>query len=332
MAFPILLDLAVGTPDGHRAVGTPGDDRADPVPTAVSLDSAAEIAAAAAAAGVAALRLRDAAGAQRALDPSVVGAYLAGRTSELGYLVDLPTTGNAPYNAARRVLSLDRATGGRVGVVLRSGCDDEVSRATAPGDLVEDPARRWSEYAEILTRLWESFPREALVADQESAIVVDDALIAAIDHDGEFYRVAGPLDGPSSVQGHPVVVATDLDVLSWDAIVRVADVVVVHRDRVAAASRELAAAAARAGRERARIALLASTPVRIGADTEAAAIAAELSSLVGEHGADGLLLALAGDGEQVVATVGALVPLLAGSTGPTLRAALGLPVATGVAA
>ncbi|MTE15688.1 LLM class flavin-dependent oxidoreductase [Nocardia aurantiaca] len=322
MAIPILLDLAVGGP---------GERTAPAGPAPVSLAASAEIATAAAEAGVAALRLRDIAGASRALDPSVVGAYLAGRASELGYLVDLPTSGNAPYNAARRLLSFDRATGGRAGVVLRAGGDDEVSRATAPESRGDDRARRWSEYGEILTRLWESFPRDALIADQHRGVVVDETLITAIDHDGQFYRVAGPLDGPSSVQGRPVVAATDLDVLSWDDIAGVADAVIVQRDQVAAASVDLAAALTRAGRARTEIALLASTPVSIGEDTHVAAVAAELSSWVTDAGVDGLVLAPTGGAEAVLATVRDLVPLLAGSRGSTLRATLGLPVLAGVA-
>ena len=79
----------------------------------------------------------------------------------------------------------------------------------------------------MLTRLWESFPREALIGDQETRLVVDDALIRPIDHDGRFYRVAGPLDGPSSVQGRPVLAAADRAALDDAAAVAGSVIVVV---------------------------------------------------------------------------------------------------------
>jgi alkanesulfonate monooxygenase SsuD/methylene tetrahydromethanopterin reductase-like flavin-dependent oxidoreductase (luciferase family) len=161
------------------------------------------------------------------LDPTVVAGYLAGRHPGLELLVDIPTTHNAPYNTARRVLSLDRATGGRVGVVLRTGDGDDVSDAVAPDRTATDRAERWAEYASILTRLWESFPREALVGDQENAVVADDTLIRPISHTGRFYRVAGPLDGPSSVRGRPEIAAADPEVRDspWaDLVLDVLDV------------------------------------------------------------------------------------------------------------
>ncbi|MGV9414990.1 LLM class flavin-dependent oxidoreductase [Nocardia sp. NPDC003693] len=305
MSFPILIDIAA-------------DDPA----------AAATIAAAAQAAGAAGVRVRDTAGDRPVLDPSVIAAYLAGTTGDIGYLVDVPTTGNAPYNAARRILSFDRATAGRSGVVLRPGSDDEVSRATAPDPTAADPARRWAEYAIVLTRLWESFPRAALLADQERALVVDDQLISGIDHDGSYYRVAGPLDGPSSIQGRPVLAAADPHELGWDVVAHIADVVVVERDRAAGANAALTAALAGTGRERSEIVLLGG--VEVSAPAAAQAVADELTAWVAADGLDGLALAPTGDSAEIVAAVQALVPLLATPvTGPTLREALGLRTPAG---
>jgi alkanesulfonate monooxygenase SsuD/methylene tetrahydromethanopterin reductase-like flavin-dependent oxidoreductase (luciferase family) len=111
----------------------------------------------------------------------------------------------------------------------------------------------------VLTRLWESFPRAALIGDQEAALVVEEALIRPIHHEGAFYRVAGPLDGPSSVQGRPVVVA-DLGVLDPAAAAESADVVVVDLENAAGADAALAWALRRAGRSRQDVALLGRSP------------------------------------------------------------------------
>ena len=313
MSTPILIDLAVG--DARAGAET---DRFDPV----TLAAAVAVTEAAQEAGVVALRLLDTVGGRPAIDPSVAGAYLAGRFGDIGYLVDVPTTHNAPYNVARRILSFDRATSGRVGVVLRPGAGDEVSTATVPDPAATSPSERWSEYARILTRLWESFPRDALIGDQERAVVVDDELIRAIDHEDRFYRVAGPLDGPSSVQGRPVVVAADPDVLGWAAVAQSADAVVVDRRQSAGADLALTAGLEQAGRKREDVALIGRATVTLPDD--ASALADELAGWIDCDRLDAVELVPTGGVDGVLAAVRRLVPLLSASTGPTLRASLGL--------
>jgi alkanesulfonate monooxygenase SsuD/methylene tetrahydromethanopterin reductase-like flavin-dependent oxidoreductase (luciferase family) len=263
-------------------------------PAGVSLAEAVTIAAAAEEAGIAAIRLTDGG----ALDPTVVAAYLAGLHGGIGYIAEIPTTHNAPYNVARRVLSLDRATGGRAGVALLAGAGDEVSEATVPDPGAVDPARRWSEYAVVLTRLWESFPRAALIGDQAAGLVVDEALIEPIGHEGSFYRVAGPLDGPSSVQGRPAIVA-DLGVLDVTTVAASADVVVVDRERVPGTDAALAQALRQVGRPRRDVALLG----RVGS-----AVDDDLVAWAEEHRLDGF---------EVASLHGV-------RRGPTLRGRLGL--------
>jgi alkanesulfonate monooxygenase SsuD/methylene tetrahydromethanopterin reductase-like flavin-dependent oxidoreductase (luciferase family) len=292
------------------AVGGPG---------LLSLADAGAIAEAAGEAGIAAIRLADQTPAGRALDPTVVAAYLAGLHPDVGWLPVVPTTGNAPYNAARRLLSLDRATAGRAGVVLRPGRGDEVSEASAPDPGATDPARRWTEYARVLTRLWESFPRTSLIGDQQGGVVADDTLIRPIAHEGEFYRVAGPLDGPSSVQGRPVIVA-DLNLLDVTAVAASADVVVVDRAHAAGADAVLSQALRLAGRDRGEVALLGRITVS-RADAATGSLPARLRSWADEHLLDGFELVPEGTAADVIAVLRALEPRL---PAPTLRAAFGL--------
>ncbi|BCY08118.1 LLM class flavin-dependent oxidoreductase [Actinoplanes sp. L3-i22] len=186
---PVLLALSVGGPGLH------------------SLADAGEIVAAAEEAGVAAIRLADRSPNGTALDPAVVAAYLAGRHAGIGYLPVLPTTGNPPLTAARRTLSLDTATGGRSGAVLR------------PGDSVP----RWIEYARVLTRLWESFPGDdrpdgpvlvadlgvlgvATVAPLADIVVVDLGQAGGADADlSQALRLAGRERGEVALLGRVTV-------------------------------------------------------------------------------------------------------------------------------
>ncbi|MGC4933661.1 LLM class flavin-dependent oxidoreductase [Gordonia sp. DT30] len=282
-------------------------------PGQLSLEDAESIAAAAHDLGATGLLIADATAGRHGIDPSVVGAHLAARHERLHYVIEAPTTGNAPYNLARRILSLDRATGGRTGLLLRPGGGDEVSDAVAPGPAAS-PEDRWSEYAEILTELWESFPANALRGDQRAGIVADDTLIRPIDHEGAFYRVAGPLDGPSSPQGRPPLFAADPGLLGWDRVAAIADAVIVPAGRLADAAAELADAAGRHHRRRSDIALSA----RLDATTPVATVAGWADT----GAADGAVLVASADVAATIDRIQEIVPLFAQAPDTTLRTAL----------
>lgn len=275
---------------------------------------AQHVAAAAQRVGVTGVRLRDGAGDPAVLDPSILGAHLAARYAALGFLIDAPTTHNAPYNLARRVLSFDRATAGQVGLILRRGDGDEVSATATPDPPASDPAQRWTEYAAVLTALWESFPRTALIGDRHGAVAIDDRQIHPIEHTGSFYRVNGPLDGPASVQGRPLLVAADVAVLGWDRVAAVADAAIVDGADLDDAEAALQRALITAGRPRAEFALLA----RLVGDTDLRA------RLHRAHAADGVLIAVDGSA-RAAEVLDELTSPPADNTGPTLRDRLGLP-------
>jgi alkanesulfonate monooxygenase SsuD/methylene tetrahydromethanopterin reductase-like flavin-dependent oxidoreductase (luciferase family) len=305
----IILDLAVGS--------------------SLDVADASEIAAAAHDAGVTAVRLLDGA-TDEVLDPTAVAAYLAGRIPALRWIVEAPTTHNAPYNLARRVLSLDRATAGRSGLVLRTGDGDEVSEAAVPDRQAAGRQRRWAEYARVLTGLWESFPAAALLGDQAEGVFADTDLIKPISHEGSFYRVAGPLDGPSSPQGRPVLVADARDELDWADAAALADVLIVSRQQAPAAAARLAAALERVGRRREEVALLGR------ADLTGSAFAPwtadELADWSASHALDGLELVIGGNRTEILGLLRALGPWPRPAPEATLRTALGLPELVGASA
>ena len=291
-------------------------------PDQVTVTDAERLVVAARDAGVTAIRLVDRGpGHPPTHDPSTVGAYLAGAYGGIGYIVDAPTTGNAPFNLARRILSFHRATGGFVGLALRPGAGDEVTGEVGSdgggADSDSASARRWSEYAGVLTGLWESFPVQALLGDQDAAIVADDALIQPIDHVGEFYSVAGPLDGPSSPQGRPVLVAADVPTLHWDRPAAIADAVIVDHTEIDGADVALSAALDRIGRHRREVALLA----RLDVDDADPLLQALASTTV-----DGVVLVHRDRPEDTIAVLRNIVTRIGRETPRHLRQALGLRV------
>jgi len=295
----VLIELAVGEPRAGTRHVSPSD-----------AETIADIAQRSGATG---LRLVDATDGRPTLDPAVVGARLAGRFGDLAYVIDAETTHNAPYNLARRILSFDRAVTHGAGLVLRPGGGDEVSDAVVPDPQATDPAERWREYVDILTALWVSFPRDALIGDQAAGVVADDTRIRPIEHAGRFYRVAGPLDGPASVHGRPVVIASDVAALGWRRVAEAADAVIVDEQDAAGADEALTGGLAEAGRSRAEVSLLARVE---DGDPD------QLRQWASESGVDGFVLAPAGDASAIAATLQRLLPVLAPADREPLRAAL----------
>ncbi len=144
-------------------------------------------------------------------DPSTVVSFLARNLVGTGLLQAYAPHRDHPYNIARRVASADQITHGRGGIVI--GFADHTvgdpNRDGAAWDLGRsvglDPATV-AEATEVLTKLWQSWPVDAIIADRASKRYVDTSVIRALDHDAR-YRVDGALTTPSSEQGLPVIAA-----------------------------------------------------------------------------------------------------------------------------
>ncbi|MEV0248919.1 NtaA/DmoA family FMN-dependent monooxygenase [Nocardia sp. NPDC050712] len=142
------------------------------------------------------------------IDPLVLLGNLAAVTERLGVVITASTTYNSPYNLARRFQALDHVTKGRAAVnIVTTG----TPAAAANFGLDEHPDkttryRRAWEFLDVVTRLWDSWEPDWLIADKERGRYADTGKIHRIDHVGEFFSVAGPLPVPSGPQGRPVVV------------------------------------------------------------------------------------------------------------------------------
>jgi FMN-dependent oxidoreductase (nitrilotriacetate monooxygenase family) len=142
------------------------------------------------------------------LEPTVVLAAVAAVTERVGLVATASTTFNEPYNLARRFASLDQISGGRVAVNIVTSLDAR-SAANFSLDSHPDAAERYAraeEFVDVLIKLWDSWEDGALVADQKSGVFADISRVHAIDHRGEHFSVAGPLNVPRAPQGRPVIV------------------------------------------------------------------------------------------------------------------------------
>ncbi|MFD6105610.1 NtaA/DmoA family FMN-dependent monooxygenase [Nocardia salmonicida] len=137
-----------------------------------------------------------------ALDPLTVLPAIARETERIGLIATASTTYAQPYQLARAILSIDHLSGGRAGWNIITTMEPTVARnfgLDSPPPRAER-YRRATEFAEVVLALWRSWTDD--VADRWD---LANLARAPIDHRGEFFSVAGPLQLPKSRQGIPVV-------------------------------------------------------------------------------------------------------------------------------
>ena len=142
------------------------------------------------------------------LEPLTLLSALAVATQRIGLIATASTSYNSPYNLARRFSSIDHISRGRVGwnVVTTAGAD-----AARNFGLDELPAHRTryeraEEFLEVVQGLWQSWDDDAVLGDKESGVWGDAEKVSAINHEGRFFKVAGPLNIPRSPQVYPLIV------------------------------------------------------------------------------------------------------------------------------
>jgi FMN-dependent oxidoreductase (nitrilotriacetate monooxygenase family) len=142
------------------------------------------------------------------LEPTVLLATVGAVTTHLGLIGTSSTTFADPFTLARRFASLDHLTDGRAGWNIVTTADD---RAAANFNAEHLPAhadryRRATEFVEVVQKLWDSWDDDALVVDKEAGVYADPTRVRAIDHQGDYFRVRGPLNVIRPPQGRPVLV------------------------------------------------------------------------------------------------------------------------------
>jgi FMN-dependent oxidoreductase (nitrilotriacetate monooxygenase family) len=142
------------------------------------------------------------------LEPITVLAALATSTRHIGLIATASTTYTEPFNLARQFASIDHMSNGRAGwnivtswlaaAARNYGGDGQVSHA--------DRYVRGEEFVAVVKALWDSWADDAVVDDREGGQYARPDRIRPINHEGEHYKVAGPLNMPRSPQGRPVFV------------------------------------------------------------------------------------------------------------------------------
>jgi FMN-dependent oxidoreductase (nitrilotriacetate monooxygenase family) len=142
------------------------------------------------------------------LEPLTVLAALAVSTQRIGLIATASTTYTEPFNLARQFASIDHISNGRAAwnivtswlatAARNFGGDGQVSHA--------DRYARGEEFMAVVKALWDSWAADAVVDDRARGLYARADRIRPINHRGDFYEVAGPLNAPRCPQGRPVLV------------------------------------------------------------------------------------------------------------------------------
>jgi hypothetical protein len=113
------------------------------------------------------------------------------------------TTYLQPYHVARKFAALDQLSGGRAGWnLVTSGSDAEAANFGLDHQLAHDARYAIAaEHVQVVKALWDSFADDAILADKASGRFYDPAKLRRVDHAGEHFRVAGPLQTGRPPQG-----------------------------------------------------------------------------------------------------------------------------------
>jgi FMN-dependent oxidoreductase (nitrilotriacetate monooxygenase family) len=156
--------------------------------------------------GTAEVNLRDARFVPKH-DPLPLVPYLLGATSKLGIVPTLSASFYEPFTAARLLSTLQHFANGRLGFnVVTSGSDIAAQNygldKQIEHDLRYDRAQEW---VDVVRKLWRSWDADAIVEDTERGVFADFTKVRTIDHEGDFFRVRGPLN-TAPLESEPVMV------------------------------------------------------------------------------------------------------------------------------
>lgn len=187
------------------------------------------------------------------LEPLTTLTALSRATAHIGLVSTISASFWDPFHAARMLAGLDHISGGRAGVNVVTSMTDAEARNHGMDGLPAHAQRyaRAEEFTSVLLRLWDSWPAEAILADRDGDYA-DESRLRSIDHSGDHFSVAGPLNIPSTPQGRPVIFQAGASAPGRDLAARFADgiyAVAWDFEQALAYRQDVLARAATAGRD-----------------------------------------------------------------------------------
>ncbi len=160
------------------------------------------------------------------LEPLTMLSALAVTTSRIGLGATASTTYGDPFSTARAFASLDHISNGRA--AWNAVTTSNATSGANFGRAHPDHSLRYEiaeEFVSVVKGLWDCWADDAVVADRASGLYIDPAKVRALDHDGAWFKVKGPLNIGRAPQGQPVVLQAGGSAPGQRLAARTADVV-----------------------------------------------------------------------------------------------------------
>ena len=219
------------------------------------------------------------------LEPITLLAAIAVATSRIGMIATASTTYSEPFNLARQFASLDHISNGRVAWNIVTSWLATAARNFGGSGQVSHADRyaRGEEFMTVVKALWDSWAEDAVVDDRAGGRYARPDSIRPIDHRGDFYQVAGPLNLPRCPQGRPVLVQAGSSDTGRRFAARHADAVFTAHVEKATAQEfyaDLKALAAAEGRSAEQVLILPGiSPMIAASEAEAQRMVREVNDL-----------------------------------------------------
>ncbi len=170
-------------------------------------------------------------------EPLTLLSALSAVTDHIGLIATATTTYNEPYHVARKFASLDHLSGGRAGWNLVTSDAAAEAQNFGRSEHVGHAERysRAREFHQVVTGLWNSWADDAFTRDKASGQYYAPAKMQVLNHQGEHFRVKGPLNVARSPQGQPVVVQAGSSEVGRDLAAQTAEVVFTAQTSLASA-------------------------------------------------------------------------------------------------
>jgi N-acetyl-S-(2-succino)cysteine monooxygenase len=219
-------------------------------------------------------------------EPVTLLSALAMVTRHIGLVATTTTTYDEPFAVARRFASLDHISKGRAGwnLVTTSNPGDALNFSHDAHVARDDRYARAGEFAKIVKGLWDSWADDAFPQDKATGRYLDPSRVHALNHKGAHFSVAGPLNAPRPVQGHPVIFSAGQSETGKELSAATADCVFAIEgtiDRAQQLYADLKGRLAKYGRAPESLKVLSGVTIFVGeTEAEANALFQELEDLV----------------------------------------------------
>ncbi|WP_017901984.1 LLM class flavin-dependent oxidoreductase [Pseudomonas asplenii] len=160
-------------------------------------------------------------------EPLTLLSALSAVTERIGLIATATTSYNEPYHVARKFASLDHLSGGRAGwnLVTSDAATEALNFGRTEHISHAERYARAREFHQVVTGLWDSWEDDAFTRDKASGQYYDPAKLHVLNHQGEHFKVRGPLNVARSPQGRPVIVQAGSSQTGLELAAQTAEVV-----------------------------------------------------------------------------------------------------------